>query len=68
MMAPQLDGARAGVVREVEFLTRIGALDAESALRILTQATPELIFPGRPLGRLEEGTKASFRAGRQPAA
>jgi glyoxylase-like metal-dependent hydrolase (beta-lactamase superfamily II) len=56
------DGARGGVVREVEFLTRIGALDAESALRILTQNTPELIFPGRPLGRLEEGTKATFLA------
>ncbi len=54
------DGARGGVVREVDFLARIGALDTESALRILTRGTPELIFPGRGLGRFEEGATASF--------
>lgn len=46
--------------REARHLAGLGALSNLDVLRSLTHTTPALIFPGRRIGRLEDGYEASF--------
>jgi hypothetical protein len=47
---------------EVEHLRRLGVFSNAELLAMWTEATPRAIFPGRRVGRLEEGYEASFLA------
>ena len=47
---------------EVDALRALGVLDDAALLRAWAETTPRLIFPGRRIGRLEDGYEASFLA------
>jgi imidazolonepropionase-like amidohydrolase len=49
-------------VTEALYLHRLGAADARTALAMLTDVTPRLIFPKRRIGRLRAGDEASLLA------
>jgi imidazolonepropionase-like amidohydrolase len=49
-------------VTEALYLHRLGAADARAVLAMLTEVTPRLVFPNRPVGRLRAGDEASFVA------
>ena len=44
----------------VQSIEPLGAFDNRTILRLLCEATPRVIFPDRPIGRLEPGFEASF--------
>ena len=49
-------------VTEALYLHRLGAADARTALAMLADVTPRLIFPTRRIGRLRAGDEASLLA------
>lgn len=54
------DNYRQTSLREAIYLQSTGLLTANQVLRIACETTPRVIFPGRRIGRLEEGYEASF--------
>lgn len=47
---------------EARYLHRLGVFDTRTLLRLWCEVTPNTIFPGRRIGRLETGAEASFLA------
>ena len=52
--------SQASVIDEALKLHSIGALDANTLVRMLTHDTPRWIFPGRNIGTFADGAEASF--------
>lgn len=50
------------VVDEAENVARLGVYSAAEVLRMLVETTPRAMFPGRRIGRLEDGAEASLIA------
>ena len=48
------------VLDEIAWLDGLGVMPRAQLLRIATMETPRLIFPGRAIGRFQEGTEASL--------
>jgi tetratricopeptide (TPR) repeat protein len=50
------------VIREAENLQRLGVFDNLGLLKLMTETTPQLLFPNRKLGLFRDGYEASFLA------
>lgn len=48
------------VIAEAENLRRLGVFDTLTLLRLMTELTPQTIFPARKIGFLRDGYEASF--------
>jgi imidazolonepropionase-like amidohydrolase len=57
-----VDDAAPTVVDEAENVVRLGVYTVAEVLRMLVETTPRAMFPGRRIGRLEEGAEASLLA------
>lgn len=54
------DGGVGTANHEVKYIAGLDVFDNATLVRLLTEATPTVIFPDRRIGRLEEGYEASF--------
>ncbi|WP_213959628.1 amidohydrolase family protein [Variovorax sp. dw_954] len=59
---PVLDGPNKGraLFDEALYVTSLGVYSPPEVLRMLTETTPQYIFPGRKIGMLRDGYEASF--------
>src|SRR5690606_40438873 len=48
------------VIHEVEYLSNLNVLSAETLLNLLTVKTPRALFPQRDLGVFDDGYEATF--------
>ena len=54
------DGAPGSTVTEARHLSSLGVLSPRELLDLATRATARAVFPGRRIGRLDEGYEADF--------
>jgi imidazolonepropionase-like amidohydrolase len=54
------DNYRTTSVPEADYLRRLGVFSKLDVLTMWSVTTPRAIFPGRNIGRLEDGYEASF--------
>ncbi|MGH2397552.1 MAG: amidohydrolase family protein [bacterium] len=54
------DGFEPADMTEVLYLAEVCEFDNLTLLKLLTEATPQLIFPERKIGALREGYEANF--------
>ncbi len=48
------------VINEAENLKRLGVFDNLNLLKLMTETTPQLLFPNRQIGYLKDGYEANF--------
>ena len=57
-----VDNGDRNVIHEAENVRKLGVYSDLELLQMLTEATPQAIFPARKIGRLEDGAEASLLA------